>query len=203
MKKREEEERQSLRKYKALSYAQSHSPVFVLLTFAACLSHLPTNTWIVLRGYYSVFCVNGLLNLSGWASSLYPKLVIYGVVESNTPLFCLSTGVVVRTAAEIVTVRVLHWWCASSSNSRQLVAAKPPGAVHSAEENKSIKARALLLASLVRGGAELWRGRHHVYLIQLGSLWGLPWEKAGKKGAAGLSNKDVQSSPLPLLNPPH
>lgn len=86
---------------------------------------------------------------------------------------------------------------------------KPPRAVHDVEKNKSIKAEALLLAHLIQGGAELQRGRHHMYLIQLGSLQGLPWELPAKKkkrkrnGAAGLSNKDIQPRPLPMLNPPH
>lgn len=42
-----------------------------------------------------------------------------------------------------------------------------------------------------------------MYLIQLGSQRGLPREEAAKKGAAGLSNKDIRPNPLPLLNPPH
>lgn len=42
-----------------------------------------------------------------------------------------------------------------------------------------------------------------VYLIQLGSQWSLPRDRAAKKGAAGLSNKDIQPKPLPRLNPPH
>lgn len=58
---------------------------------------------------------------------------------------------------------------------------KPPRAVHDVEKNKSIKAEALLLAHLIQGGAELQRGRHHMYLIQLGSLQGLPWELPAKK----------------------
>lgn len=41
-----------------------------------------------------------------------------------------------------------------------------------------------------------------VYLIQLGSQWGLPRDRAAEKGAAGLSNKDIQPKPLPRLNPP-
>lgn len=131
------------------------------------------------------------------------RLVIYGVAASNTPVFCLST----RVEWEQLQTQRLSECCSgdggSSSSSRQLVAAKPLGAVHGSEENKSIKAGALLLAPLVRGGAEQRRGRHHVYLIQLGSLWGLPWERPAKKGAAGPSNKDVQPTPLPRMNPPH
>ena len=181
------------RNYNALSYAQSHRPVFVFLAlvYSACLAHLPTDTWIILSRTVALcsikYRLNGLLNLSIFQA-------IYGQPQRMN---------VMRTAVEIATVRVLQWWCASPTSSRQLVAVKPPGAVHGSGENKSIKARALLLAPLVRGGAELWRGRHHVYLIQLGSLWGLPWEQAAKKRAAGLSNKDIQPTPLPRMNPPH
>jgi len=75
---------------------------------------------------------------------------------------------------------------------------KPPGAVRGAEENKSFRAEALLSALLVRGRSRSGKGgRHHVYLIQLGSLRGLPWDVPGRNGAAGLSNKDVEPSPLP------
>lgn len=56
------------------------------------------------------------------------------------------------TAAEIATVSATVMLCLSSSG--QLVAANPPGAVRGAEENKSIKAGALLLTPLIRGGAE-------------------------------------------------
>ncbi|KAK5610501.1 hypothetical protein CRENBAI_004078 [Crenichthys baileyi] len=86
---------------------------------------------------------------------------------------------------------------ASPVASNQLQQWSPYGAVHGAEENKSFKAEALYFASLVRGGADLGRGRHHVYLIQLGCLQGLPWDLPGRSGAVGLSNKDVEPSPLP------
>lgn len=78
--------------------------------------------------------------------------------------------------------KMLQWSSDSPSSTRQPVAAlKPPAAVHGAEENKSFKAEALLSALLVRGGADVGRGRHHVYLIQLGSLRGLPWDVPGKE----------------------
>lgn len=61
----EEKDKQSLRTYKALSYAQSHRPVFVLIfVCSACLGHLPTDIWFILQGCSIKYRFNGLLNLS-------------------------------------------------------------------------------------------------------------------------------------------
>lgn len=109
--------------------------------------------------------LNGPLNLLifpvGSAPSMQSWIVIYGVVESNTPISCLGTGVQ-WDQLQMATVRVLQRWCASPSSSRQPVAVKSPpplsSAVRGAEENKSIKAGALLLAPLERGGARPVKG---------------------------------------------
>ena len=154
--------------------------------------------------------LNGPLNLLifpvGSVPSIQSWIVIYGVVESNTPISFLHTGVW-WDQLQMATVRVLQRWCASPSSSRQPVAVKPPhpSPALSVVLKRTKASKPELSSSLLssREGPELWRGRHHVYLIQLGSLWGIPWEQAAKKGAAGPSNKDVQPNPLPLLNPPH
>lgn len=123
---------------------------------------------------------NGLLHLSislvGLA--LPPKLglVIYGVLESNAPIFCLSTG---------GWTEQLQKWCFSPSSSRQPVAAEPPWRCpwcwrEQKHQSRSPPPR----SSRNREGLKQGRGRHHVYLIQLRSLWGLPWENAAKEGGS-------------------
>lgn len=73
--------------------------------------------------------LNGPLNLLifpvGSAPSMQSWIVIYGVVESNTPISCLGTGVQ-WDQLQMATVRVLQRWCASPSSSRQPVAVKSP-----------------------------------------------------------------------------
>lgn len=61
----EKKDKQWMRKYKALSYAQSHCPVFVLIfVCSACLGHLHTDIWFILQGCSIKYRLNGLLNLS-------------------------------------------------------------------------------------------------------------------------------------------
>ena len=122
-----------------------------------------------------IFPVGSAPSIQGW-------IVIYGVVESNTPISCHGTGVQ-WDQLQMATVRVLQWWCASPSSSRQPVAVKTPthpSPALSVVLKRTKASKQELSSSLLSSGEgpELWRGRHHVYLIQLGSLWGLPWEQA-------------------------
>lgn len=103
------------------------------------------------------------------------------------------------------TIRMLQWWCISLLSSGPLVTASLSWCCPwcwREQKHQSWSPSPPRFFSTRRGQGP--KGEVPcVYLIQLGSQWSLPRDRAAKKGAAGLSNKDIQPKPLPRLNPPH
>lgn len=102
------------------------------------------------------------------------------------------------------TIRMLQWWCIALLSSGPLVAESLSRCCPWCWREQKHQSRSPPLCSFsTRRGQGLKGEVPCVYLIQLGSQQGLPRDRAAKKGAAGLSNKDMQPKPLPWLNSPH
>lgn len=139
------------------------------------------------------------LTLSNWRAKLRVMLC---AVQSNTPVLTVSRGLAV---SDIGCRDGECQWCSDSEPPRPAggnwLQQSPPGAVHGAEENKSIKAAALRRALLlVWGGAELRRRGEAPRVLDsirqpLRPPLGAGCTEGG--GTADLSNKDVRPTVRP------